>query len=217
VALKTPWWSSSDRGRRVAHLRRHYLPAGDLKRDRVGDTPRSWRARGAAGADRSVAWRRMSAPRRSWTGAASWRTPAADDEESMLAAHIAGARSSPTAGAVLAESAESSTWASGSATWSNLFNPVAGHPWRLGWPAARRQAAAGDPRVRPGGTRCGSRSPGRRSSSASSGRRRSRSARRRCRSRTSSTAPPARRFPRRRAGPSLLDGPRGEPVTRNAA
>ncbi len=31
---------------------------------------------------------------------------AADDEESMLAAHIAGARSSPTAGAVLAETAE---------------------------------------------------------------------------------------------------------------
>src|SRR6202042_2264788 len=38
-----------------------------------------------------------------------WGKPAglaADDEESMLAAHIAGARSSPTAGVVLAETAE---------------------------------------------------------------------------------------------------------------
>jgi predicted NBD/HSP70 family sugar kinase len=46
---------------------------------------------------------------------------AADDEESMLAAHIAGARSSPTAGAVLAETAE--YLGVGIGNLINLFNP----------------------------------------------------------------------------------------------
>jgi predicted NBD/HSP70 family sugar kinase/biotin operon repressor len=48
-------------------------------------------------------------------------TLAADDEESMLAAHIAGARSSPTAGAVLAETAE--YLGVGIGNLINLFNP----------------------------------------------------------------------------------------------
>jgi predicted NBD/HSP70 family sugar kinase/biotin operon repressor len=46
---------------------------------------------------------------------------AADDEESMLAAHIAGARSSPAAGAVLAETAE--YLGVGIGNLINLFNP----------------------------------------------------------------------------------------------
>ena len=46
---------------------------------------------------------------------------AADDEESMLAAHIAGARSSPTAGAVLAETAD--YLGVGIGNLINLFNP----------------------------------------------------------------------------------------------